>query len=125
MRGERPHSSPGQPQGSRHHPSAAPALTMTPCRLRGRAVVIVGEGDPCGRPGGGTYALASLENVSGREGWRETRSGAIQPVPTPPQGGASTPSPPHLPLPLLLVSSLFLIDQGVNMTEHAMERTVR
>src|SRR5258706_8690681 len=24
-------------------------------------------GDPCGHPGGGTYALASLENVSGRE----------------------------------------------------------
>src|SRR5258706_15101 len=68
MRGERPHSSPGQPQGSRHHPSAAPALTMTPSRLRGRAVVIGGGGDPCGRPGGGTYALASLEHVSGREG---------------------------------------------------------
>src|SRR5258706_14799938 len=42
--GERPHSSPGQPQGSPSHPSAAPALTMTPSRLRGRAVVIVGEG---------------------------------------------------------------------------------
>ncbi len=49
------------PEGSRHHPSAAPALTMTPSRLRGRTMFIVALVG---------YALACplAKNVSGREG---------------------------------------------------------
>ena len=48
--GEWPHASPGQPQGSPHPLVTTPALTMTPSRLRGRAVVIVGVRTRLPRP---------------------------------------------------------------------------
>jgi hypothetical protein len=65
--GERPHASPGQPQGSLslHATNPCPYYDSEPlagpCRCHRRAR------DSDGRQGGGTYVLASLEHVSGRE----------------------------------------------------------
>src|SRR5437016_5378635 len=63
--GERPHASPGQPQGSRQHATTTPALTMIRSRLRGRAVVIVVERTLVVARAG--YASACLARTGVRE----------------------------------------------------------
>src|SRR2546421_2840312 len=73
MAGERPHASPGQPQGSPHPASTTPALTMTSSPSQGRFVVLVRAGvdeevvrGPWWSPWWGTHSLALLA-ISVRE----------------------------------------------------------